>query len=637
MSTLPDACFDMAVFSPPFPSVYAYTDESSDIGNSEGLGTDAPIHFGFFFHQIRRIIKPGRVMMVHCTQIPRMKRVGGLGMFDFRGLLIRLAERSGFVFEYDWLIRKNPQALKHGTPVLMANGAWVPIENIKTGDMVVGSSGTGVKVMDTAAHGTRPMFRVKFSDGQEIDCDGQHLWSVSINKRLSYTLTTNQIIEKGVLNKQGRPWMYIPVAKPTELTPAVLPIDPYTMGVLLGDGTFTSRSSVGLCTDTRVVTGLNLPEGHTARLLEGSERGGDTASYNIIGEGSGNSNLVLDGLRKTGLENVVGHEKFIPSEYLLGSIEQRRSLLAGLLDTDGSCHSKGRIKFNNTSERLIDDVTKLVRSLGGLTHKHVEKRTTYTINGKTGPARDLFELTIRFPVGNPCPFRNSRHADEWYDRKHGCRRNIVSITPVESAECSCIQVDSPDRLYVTDGYVVTHNSQALRTKSRELQFVGLETDRSRSRGAMPDYLLKFVVPGENKVPINSKNEVTRNEWIAWAEAAWMDIRETDTLNTKPAKSDKDCKHICPLQLGVIDRLVRMYSNPGEIVFTPFAGISSEMYQSILRGRRAYGCELKDEYVATAKKNLARAEEKRRSEVSGGLFANASDETNDEPVITSEVA
>lgn len=148
-------------------------------------------------------------------------------------------------------------------------------------------------------------------------------------------------------------------------------------------------------------------------------------------------------------------------------------------------------------------------------------------------------------------------------------------------------------------------AQAIRTRSRELQFAGLESDRAKSRGALGDYLIKFRAPGENAVPVISGCDVSRNEWIDWAEACWMDIRETDTLNVAEGKGEDDTKHICPLQLGVIDRLVRLYSNPGETVFSPFAGIGSEGYVALKLGRRFFGCEIKDEYHATCLRNCER--------------------------------
>lgn len=270
MASLPPACMDMAVFSPPFPAVYAYTDQECDLGNSEGLRTEAALHFAFFFRQLARVVKPGRVICCHVQQIPRMKRTGEVGLHDFRGLLARIGERSGLVYEYDWLIRKNPQA------------------------------------------------------------------------------------------------------------------------------------------------------------------------------------------------------------------------------------------------------------------------------------------------------------------------------------------------------------QAIRTRSRELQFAGLEADRAKTRGTLGDYIIKFRTPGENAAAIDAKNQVSRNDWIKWAEACWDDIIETDTLNTAVAKSEDDLKHICPLQLEVIRRCVLLYSNPGEIVFSPFTGIGSEGYialggrspktkKRIDQPRRFYGCEIKAEYHAQALKNLAKAD------------------------------
>jgi DNA modification methylase len=269
LADMPEASVDFAVFSPPFPSLYAYTDSVSDIGNVDSMGAEAKIHLAFLFAGLARVLKPGRAAVVHVCQIPRMKRSGGVGLCDFRGLNIRLGERAGLVYEYDWSVRKNPQA------------------------------------------------------------------------------------------------------------------------------------------------------------------------------------------------------------------------------------------------------------------------------------------------------------------------------------------------------------QAIRTRSRELQFSGLENDRAAQRGTLQDYLIKFRKPGENQVKIDSEGQVSRNDWIDWAEGCWNDIYETDTLNTAEAKSEDDTKHICPLQLEVIRRCVLLYSNPGEIVFSPFTGIGSEGYVSlggqspktkkaIGNPRRFYGCELKKEYFDQANRNLSRA-------------------------------
>lgn len=285
LQDMPADSVDFAVFSPPFPSLYAYTDSESDIGNVDAMGGEAAVHLSFMFNGLARVLKPGRAAVVHVCQIPRMKRSGGVGLCDFRGTNIRLGERAGLIYEYDWSVRKNPQA------------------------------------------------------------------------------------------------------------------------------------------------------------------------------------------------------------------------------------------------------------------------------------------------------------------------------------------------------------QAIRTRSRELQFAGLESDRSKQRGTLQDYLIKFRKPGENAVAIDAKDQVSRNDWIAWAEGCWDDIQETDTLNTAAAKSEEDTKHICPLQLEVIRRCVLLFSNPGEIVFSPFTGIGSEGFMSlggkspktskqIRDPRRFYGCELKPEYHAQALRNLEQAVRQAKTGRQMDMFAGA---------------
>jgi hypothetical protein len=172
-------------------------------------------------------------------------------------------------------------------------------------------------------------------------------------------------------------------------------------------------------------------------------------------------------------------------------------------------------------------------------------------------------------------------------------------------------------------WCVTKNpqSQAIRTKSRELQFSGLESDRAKSRGALTDYLIKFVAPGDNETPVCGEGGPTRNDWIEWAEGCWpwQDIRETDTLNVRGTKTDGDTKHICPLQLGVIERAITLYSNPGEIVFSPFAGVGSEGHEAVRLGRRFYGCELRPDWCEQARRNIQQAIEKRNAANARPLF------------------
>lgn len=146
-------------------------------------------------------------------------------------------------------------------------------------------------------------------------------------------------------------------------------------------------------------------------------------------------------------------------------------------------------------------------------------------------------------------------------------------------------------------------AQAIRTKAVSLMFQTLERDSAMSRPALADYLLMFRKPGDNTTPINPSCD--RETWIEWARPVWYDIRETATLNASVARENEDERHICPLQLPLIERCVRLWSNVGETVLTPFAGIGSEVYVAVQQGRRGIGCELKPSYWRTAVDNLTR--------------------------------
>jgi len=167
---------------------------------------------------------------------------------------------------------------------------------------------------------------------------------------------------------------------------------------------------------------------------------------------------------------------------------------------------------------------------------------------------------------------------------------------------------------------------AIRNKAKQLLFVQMDRDRSWLSPAFPDYLLLFRAPGVNEVPVRD-DSLTREDWIKFARpvwpsdtddraaagsAIWYDIRETNTLNVRQAREDADERHVCPLNLDVIDRAVRLWSQKGEVVLSPFAGIGSEGVGAIALERKFIGVELKRSYYETACSNLQRAEEELRT-------------------------
>lgn len=143
-----------------------------------------------------------------------------------------------------------------------------------------------------------------------------------------------------------------------------------------------------------------------------------------------------------------------------------------------------------------------------------------------------------------------------------------------------------------------------RTKHVGLLYKQLQSDSAKSRGGMPDYLITFVKPGDNADPItHTRENFSLDQWQEWASPVWMSVDQTNVLNVRAAREAADEKHLCPLQLDVIERALIMWSNAGDTVLSPFMGIGSEGYMSIKHGRRFIGTELKASYWRQAVRNL----------------------------------
>lgn len=171
-----------------------------------------------------------------------------------------------------------------------------------------------------------------------------------------------------------------------------------------------------------------------------------------------------------------------------------------------------------------------------------------------------------------------------------------------------------------------------RTKALGLLHKQVVKDSSMSRQGIPDYVCTFRKPGKNESPISggfdhytgtdfeNTGNFSIDVWQRYASPVWMDIDQSNTLNGRAARAESDTRHICPLQLDVIHRCLQLWSNPGDIVFSPFAGIGSEGYESVLYDRKFLGVELKESYFAEACKNLAHAERVAKEKKSSMLFS-----------------
>ncbi len=345
-----------------------------------------------------------------------------------------------------------------------------PIGSLAVGDLVIGSDGRPTPVIGVYPQGPKQIFRVRTQDGASTLCCAEHLWAVSTRDdrrrgKLPRVLETQQML--GWLRQAHYRRFELPlISRPVEFEPRHVPMDPYALGLLLGDGCLTGSTTPTFATADPELT-LALEGG-----LEGIEvraRGGVDYVLRHTAGGRGGvivANPVTATLRDLGLAGSRSATKFVPESYLYNSSDVRLALLQGLLDTDGgpvtqlgrSC----RIQYCTTSPRLRDDVVFLVRSLGGVAYR----RTRVAAGRPPGLARgrpvyhrfDAYVLDIRLPTGIT-PFRLSRKIEAY--RGHGGGRPMRFIDGIESAgeeETVCIQVAASDSLYVTDDFLVTHNT-----------------------------------------------------------------------------------------------------------------------------------------------------------------------------------
>lgn len=348
------------------------------------------------------------------------------------------------------------------SPVYTKDG-YKPMGDIKVGEQVYGADGCLHSVVGVYPQGKRDIYKVTFADGVSTLCSDNHLWTV-YDKRSNYrekVMTTLELVEAGLTRDSsiGRERIYsIPLVKPIQFEKKNLPIDPYIIGVLIGDGSLVGTISF-TSADTDII------ENVTSRLLEGYKLSGPTVlTYRIThtnkqynNQFNHNPNIYCKAIKELNL-NVTSENKFIPDIYLTSSVEDRIALLQGLLDTDGYINKNGSvIQYYTVSKKLADDVTFLIRTLGGYTR--TSKHATSYINkeGERVRCKDSYTLNIKLPKDIK-PFKLTRKLERINPRSNEPRRLIDSIEYVGVEECQCIYVDSDEHLYLTDDLIVTHNT-----------------------------------------------------------------------------------------------------------------------------------------------------------------------------------
>jgi phosphate starvation-inducible protein PhoH and related proteins len=357
------------------------------------------------------------------------------------------------------------------TPVLTPDG-FRPIGALAVGDLVIGANGEPTPVIGVYPQGGKDIYRLTTQDGASTLCSGDHLWAVTTRDdrrrdKPCRVLETREMIGNLRANHCHRyelPMHSAPVCFPYR----PVPMDPYALGLLLGDGCLTGSTTPSFATaDVELAWELQ-------RLLPGiqvrPERG---PNYELSQTASPSrttvrvENPVTGVARHLGLYGTRSTTKFVPELYLYNSAPVRLAVLQGLLDTDGGPVTRPgrtcRVQYSTVSPRLRDDVIFLVRSLGGVAYASVRPalgRTPGRAHGHPVYHRhDAYIADIRLPAGIE-PFRLTRKSEKYQAEGGGGRpmRFIESIEPAGTAQAVCISVAAADSLYTTEDFLLTHNT-----------------------------------------------------------------------------------------------------------------------------------------------------------------------------------
>ena len=330
------------------------------------------------------------------------------------------------------------------------------IQDVAVGDRVYGADGRLTSVIGVYPQGKRQSYRITFRDRTTVECDAEHLWVVQTHKlrsngRRTKTMTLREIMDAGLRFSSGSYKFYMPLCSPVQYEERRFLIHPYILGALVGDGTMMGQVPSLCLPDEKQpiadrVSDL-LPD--WAKLTFSRKLGCN--QHRITDPRHYHQNEIRDELVAMELD-CKSPDRFVPHRYMLGSVDQRWELLRGLMDTDGSC-VRNRTSYTTSSERLADDVVTLVQSLGGTA---IKKRYNRAQRG--------VEFHINVKVFDRNPFYLPRKADRWSpSTKNGPSRAIVSVVPTDIADHVCIKVAADDGLFLTNGFVVTHNTTIAKT------------------------------------------------------------------------------------------------------------------------------------------------------------------------------
>ena len=360
-------------------------------------------------------------------------------------------------------------------------GGWTTMGDISVGDAVTVPDGSTANVVGVYDPGSKDVYEISFEDGRKVRSCGDHMWKVH-NHNWNNKWKLLSLYEIMEYQKTNQRTMSVPLACMTNDDHDVeLPMDPYLLGALLGDGSF--RHAFGITSaDEFILAKVSSLLDSEYKITHRTRYDYDItfrskelcmehrSSWMINHPRAANGNLLKDSGYKTyhkykavvkdlGLLGTYSHTKFIPQQYLDAGYTQRLEMIQGLLDTDGYVDSRGCISFTTTSKLLAEDFAYLIRSIGGIARHTHGKDRHYRYNGEMVPCKDAFTVSVYHSTPEilvTLPRKLDR-----ISRRNVRRQPMLQITDIRKISTEpvrCIMIDHPDHLYLTDGFVVTHNT-----------------------------------------------------------------------------------------------------------------------------------------------------------------------------------
>ncbi|MCX7592755.1 MAG: AAA family ATPase [Fischerella sp.] len=450
------------------------------------------------------------ILEEHCINLNQLARDGKIDPiigreFEIEEIIQVLAKRT----KSNILMIGDPgvgKAQPLDSKILTPSG-WKTMGEMEVGSKVLTPSGRIATVVGIFPQGIKDVFKITFADGRTAESCKEHLWTIYGNfgekykTKSNYTrkalstsvMSLNDIIDKTKSNKTFK--MRIPViANNITGTEQALPIDPWLFGFLLGDGSFSETKIGSFSTaDPEILEMISdrLLPGYEVQKVPGSKydyriinpdfkRGGESGIRSRKDE---YRHIYRQHIADLGLRGLRSHEKFIPSIYKSGSKEQKEALIAGLVDSDGYVSGSGSLSISTTSKQLALDIQEIIWSLGGIAKISEKSGQTYMRDGVRIPCRNSFNVSIRYPNPRSLSFltRKRSKLPENYQYSN-LKLSAASIEYSRTVETQCIMIDDPNHLYITDNYVVTHNTAI--AEGLALHIV---------EGRVPDYLKPYTV------------------------------------------------------------------------------------------------------------------------------------------------